>query len=523
MRQTTRPGQDDLKHRENAVDQNSEHFENTASISEGESSAAPPPDSPANKMIGWQQTIGNHAARNRIARTPTPTIQRQDHHGGHHESRTPPPFDFSAFDIPRPPVESNWDVPAREGATDLAPGWNEQPDFPNGYLAHEATPELDRGKTRFQADWSQLAGSWNNAANLASRYNIRAMLPDVMVSSINGQPVPPPPMSLRAPDTERARPTGSQSIDSSFNPANQLDIQTPFNPASLRGADRALYDTKITAATTARNNRTAKEITVDTRITEVDNALSRVRQAQIRERQAQTGEQRTDAVAERGVIDRERQQIATIIGGAQSVLAAGVKRNAEAYAGAVTGVIGAMTTVYYNDQINQVEMRLAELDRTLARLQTSLAVEDVIQARNNVRIAINAVRSAITELDTAAQQERTAFNDLSQTIEQLARRQGMSADDARTVATAAAAIPMMDETIGNLSQIEAAIHIPTYTRDSGIGAGLIRNLDTFREHLAILKGFKNQVIQLKQQWITRRNSAQSGTGVPGQTTAPTAP
>ena len=51
-----------------------------------------------------------------------------------------------------PPKQANWDVgPARQVDT-LAGGWDEQPYFPNGVLAHEGSPELDRGKDAFIRD-----------------------------------------------------------------------------------------------------------------------------------------------------------------------------------------------------------------------------------------------------------------------------------------------------------------------------------------------------------------------------------
>jgi hypothetical protein len=475
--------------------------------SETDNSFSLPPQKPHSAgMLHLQKTIGNAAVSRMV-------VQRQGH-PGHHDSPTRFPS-FDDFHLPTAPVEANWDVPPTPGATDLAPGWGDVPNFPNGYDAHEATPELDRGKVRFQNDWSMAANSWNAAAALAQRFNVHAMLPDAYASSIGGQPVQPP-TEMRAPDADNARPMGRQSVGSSFNAQNQLDVTSRFNPASLRGPDRTLYDTKMTASVTARNTRTAKQIVVDSKMTEVGNALSRARQAQIRQRQAQTGEQRTDVQAERTSIDREQAQVTAIIGAAQAVLTAGVQRDVSSGIAAV----GALTSVYYNDRIAQIESRMSELDRTLARLQTSLAVEDVVQARNAVRTAINEVRIAITDMDTAAQQEVAAFNDLSQTLETLARHQGLSAEDARTVATAAAALPIIDETIGKLSQIEAALQVPTYTRDSGIGAGLVTNLQTFRDHLGTLKGFQQNIGQLKQQWTARRSGAEAGTGVPGQTAGP---
>ena len=90
----------------------------------------------------------------------------------------------------------------------------------------------------------------------------------------------------------------------------------------------------------------------------------------------------------------------------------------------------------------------------------------------------------------------------------------MSADDAKLVRTAAQALPMIDETIGQISQIESACAIPGYSSASGLGAGLITNLEAFKTHLSNLKAFKGSLTLLKQKWEVRREAARSGTGLP---------
>jgi hypothetical protein len=144
----------------------------------------------------------------------------------------------------------------------------------------------------------------------------------------------------------------------------------------------------------------------------------------------------------------------------------------------------------------------------------------VIQAKNDVVTALNGVKTASIDLNTALQAEKTAFNNLALTIEEMAKKLGLDPESAKIARTAASALPLIEETIGQLSQIEAVLQIPAYSPTSGIGAALVTNLDTFKSHLGQLKGYKPQVDQAKQKWIARRSAAQQGIGMPAQTSPP---
>jgi len=413
------------------------------------------------------------------------------------------------------PVEKNWDVPAT-GAEDLTPGWNEMPAFPSGYSAHEATPELDAGKVAFQRDWTTLAQSWNRCAQIAERTNIKAKLPEAYVEKIDGQDVPPPPKQL-VPGAESARPSGKQDfpVGSIFGPDNKLDMKTPFDPNRLTGTDRAEYDKKIADTTETRNATEKQRVTVEQQLVGVKNAFSKLRQAKIKEKQAAMGTEQKEAAKQKEMVVTERAEFEAVLKGVEKILGAAEKKDV---AGAVLAGAEMAGTLYYEDKLGQISERIAELDTAIARLQESYELEEVVQAKNAIVTAQGEVRKALPDLNTAVTKEKAAFNDLALTIEKLAKKLGMDPESVRIARTAAAALPLIEETLGNLVQLDAAAVIPSYGAESGIGAGLVTNLATFQQHLATLKGFRTQVSLAKVQWTQRRTAAQQGVGVPAQTT-----
>jgi hypothetical protein len=463
------------------------------------------------RVLALQQTSGNQAVARMLAgggmlQPSRPTLQR--------DWRDYIPS-LPGLGDEKKPVEKNWDMPAT-GAEDLTPGWNETPAFPRGYSAHEATPELDTGKQAFQRDWTTLTQSWNTSAQIAQRSNIKAKLPDSYVAEIDGKAVPPPPKQL-VPDAENARPSGKQdfSVGSIFGADNKLEMKTPFDPNQLKGADRDDYDKKIADTTKARNDRDKANVTVDDKLVGVRDAFSKLRQAQIKERQADMGAEQKEAGKQKVILATEQAQVEAIVKGAEAVFTAGVKREPGAAAGAA---VGTMVAVYYQDKVGAIEAKIAELDVAIAQLQKSYEMESVVQAKNAIVTATNAVKTALLDLNTALSAEKAAFNNLALTIEKLAKKLGLDAESARTARSAAAALPLIEETLGNLSQLEASAIIPSYSTESGIGAGLVTNLVAFQQHLAMLKGFRTQVGVAKVQWTQRRTAAQQGVGVPAQTT-----
>ena len=363
--------------------------------------------------------------------------------------------------------------------------------FPNGLLAHEASPELDTGKMTFIRDWETLQSSWNNSANLAKTYNIQAKLPDIYVSEINGKPVETP-KSVEAPKLENAQPTGkgSPQVGNIFNTSNELDLKTPFDPRKLKPADRAVYDAKKIATTDARGNRIKAEIAISDKLLDVSIAWSKVRQTKIKVKQAEKTAEQKEVAVEKTVTLGEQEQVETIIKGAEGIIQAVDKKDV---AGGATSLAGTLTSLYFNDKLDKLNVKSAQLDAQIAALQSSYEVENVKQATDAVRGAMNAVKKALPDLDTAVAKEEAAYNDFGASGEDFAKKMGMSADDAKLVRTAAQALPMIDETIGQISQIESACAIPGYSSASGLGAGLITNLEAFKTHLSNLKAFKGSL------------------------------
>jgi hypothetical protein len=420
--------------------------------------------------------------------------------------------------FPEKPKELNWDVGPAGKVDNIAEGWDEKPNFPNGRLAHEGSSELDSGKTVFCQDWDTLQAAWNDSAHLSSLYNIQAKIPDVSVSEINGKPVETP-KSVEAPKLENSRPAGKQglSVGNIFNNSNELDTKTPFNPANLSDPDRAVYDQKKAAAIEARGNRIQAEIAIKSKMISVSTAWSQMRMAQIKEKQAEKGNEQKEIAVEKTITLGEKEQVETIIAGAEGILGAIDKKDV---AGGVTSLAGTLTSLFFQDKIDQLNIKTARLDTEIAQLEVSYQSINVEVARDGIKQAMLAVEAALPSLDTAVGKEESAFNDFGATVGTLAKKLGLKADEAAVVRTAGAAMPKIDETIGQISQIETACKIPGYTSNSGVGAGLITNLETFKTHLANLKAFKNSLAQLKQTWIARRGAARSGTGLPENPASP---
>jgi outer membrane murein-binding lipoprotein Lpp len=242
-----------------------------------------------------------------------------------------------------------------------------------------------------------------------------------------------------------------------------------------------------------------------------------LRQAQIKAKEAEKKAEQKDLEAEKAAIAAEKQKMETIIKGAEGIIGAGAKKDVAA--GAIS-LAGTLTSLYFDDKLDQLNIKVAQLDSQIAALETTYAMEDVKQAKDDIKLAMNEVKKALPDLDTAVAKQEAAYNDFGASIEAFAKKLGLSADDVKTIRTAAAALPMIDETIGQISQIEAACEIPGYSSSSGLGAGLITNLDTFKTHLANLKAFKAGLSQLKQKWEARRAAARSGSGLPPNPAAP---
>ena len=262
--------------------------------------------------------------------------------------------------------------------------------------------------------------------------------------------------------------------------------------------------------TDARGNRITAEIVISDKLVNVFKAWSKLHQAQIKAKEAEKKAEQKDLEAEKLAIAAEKQKMETLITGAEGILSAGAKKDVAA---AAVSLAGTLTSLYFDDKLDQLNIKVATLESQIAALETTYAIEDVKQAKDDIKLAMNEVKKALPNLDTAVAKQDAAYDDFGATVEAFAKKLGLSNEDVQTIRTAAAALPMIDATLTQIGLIDAACEIPGYSSDSGLGAGLITNLATFKTHLGQLKAFKAGLSQLKQKWEARRAAARSGSGL----------
>lgn len=461
-----------------------------------------------------QRTVGNRAV-SRILDASKTDVQRAPFTMRQYEEEK------AAGHMMKMPDSYNWAFAAPIEVTELA-AWSEEPKYYNGkYFTHLGRPFIETHlirlenakKAAFTADWNKLSSSWNTASKLAAQFQITGK-----VGASDDDP-----KAVMDKDTEESKPKGDDgsnvgSIFDESDPATtKLDAKTPFNPANLKKKDKDVYDAKMKAAHTSSNKVKEAKVDVDNALADVSIAASKVKVGDLKVRQAKAGGDKAKTQAAKVDIAVEQAQVENLLMAVKEAASIGGSiAEGKGFDVATSGVtyLGALIKMHYTKKLGNLDKHIAAIDKKIQSIQVDVEVEGVRQALQEVRKAKNSVKKALLTLSTAALEEKQAFEDFSETIEELGKKLGMDPDSIKAASTAAAALPLIEDTIQQFEQVQQAINIPTHTDDSGVGAAFAVNIGSFVVKLAELKGYKQVVDRGKEHWVKRRDAARSGVGMP---------
>lgn len=471
-------------------------------------------------VVQLQRAHGNAALARRLQRAAAP-LQR--------EPTVKPQWqqemeqDGAVLELPK---AFKWDF-AAPIATDELGEWSAVPQFSTPvfakhlgepYISTQLVAPMNQRKAKFGADWGQLAGSWKRARELAGQFQLKAKTPPGQAAGQPGQAG-----GIADQDSESAKPKGEQGqtvaslFDESDPTAVRLNAKTPFNPANLGAKDRETYDAKMKAAHESSNAVKDAKLSIDNAMSKVLVANSQQVVASLKLKQAEGGADSKAAGAQKVDVQAEQTQIKNLLDALNAAAAVGGSlAEGKPYGALEKGVtyIGALIAMEYTQKIATIDAKIAQLDAKIAQLQVQCEVEGIKQAVEAVRQASIEVKKAKLALSNAALAEEQAFRYFSQTIEELGKKLNMDPASIKAASTAAAALPLLEDTIKQFEQVEGAIVLPAYGEESGGGAAMALNIGDFVLHLAQLKGYQQQLAQGKLQWMKRRDAARSGIGMP---------
>lgn len=427
------------------------------------------------------------------------------------------------------PEAYNWDFAAPIEVNELAT-WNEGVTFQDfrfarhlgqPFIQNHAIPHMHRMQDAFRTKWTQFQGHWNQIGALARSLDI------------TGIPAPAGDASAapRTTDTgsDATQPRGEQgpSVSQLFqeNPGSagaQLAMSTTMDPQRLPPAQRDRYHALMLAAH-SKSGATRQQVNnVDTALSNVRSAAMGVDISQLRIDSAEHGVDQAGLGVQQGQVTAERDRVAAALAiikdlGSMAIAIHAGKPDAAWSSGA--GAVSNIVLNQYNERLRRIDAQMRQITQSVAIIGRQIAVIEFNRSLEAVRVAQNALSNAIIELSTKVAEEAEAYRQFADFIEANGQAMGLSAADARTATSAAAALPLIEDTIRQYQQVIDAMQNPEFTRESGVGIQMApSNLGSFVVHVAQFKGYRQVLQRGKADWEGRRGAARSGLGMPAAPT-----
>jgi len=152
-----------------------------------------------------------------------------------------------------------------------------------------------------------------------------------------------------------------------------------------------------------------------------------------------------------------------------------------------------------SSSISLAKVKIASIEADIEELNFKNAMLDAENAMTDVRTAHDEYKEAVME-------RKTALAEFSRTLEEMAIASGASKKDAAKLQNAVEAVPRIEQAIALAGKVRDAIRIPPYTESSGLGAAVAENRSDFVAHVAVMKGYRENLNLHQQKWARRLNA-----------------
>jgi hypothetical protein len=157
----------------------------------------------------------------------------------------------------------------------------------------------------------------------------------------------------------------------------------------------------------------------------------------------------------------------------------------------------------YDLEINSIVSKIALAKMKIAGIEADIEALNFKNAMIDADTAMSDTRTAHDEYREAVMDRKTALAEFSRTLEDMAIASGASKKDAAKLQNAVEAVPLIEQAIGLAGKVRDAIRIPPYSESSGLGAAVAENRADFVAHVAVMKGYRENVALHQQKWARR--------------------
>lgn len=419
----------------------------------------------------------------------------------------PSPKDFGLTGVVKDD-EINWDAEAQPTPGDL-PGtepWTSTPKI----IGQGSTRWKAAGDT-FRNDFEMTKASWNELGELAAQIKAK----EAQLGWIDD--LDPDRTSAK---TERHRTGVGDTFSGDEATARDInqDKVGPTERGKLQAAKLATQQAED-GVKDAQNRVKDAALDVKSALTSAGNAFREcdiqdevIKQAQLNFNKEKVSQDKNFALGQVGIATTA---VTGILGAAGSALTAGPKAGFAAGAGAVAGTaMKSIETVVARDYDLDIRKILKSIQVSQERVAALTKINKLGEAHNFLNAALkgaNALDTANRAVKTAMDARKVAYSAHGELANTTARGAGANKADAKKLGATIESVAPIEDILGHIQGMHARLQLPTYSKQSGVGAGLcdIDSREEFITKLGKLRGAKETLAQHAERWNKRLASAKA--------------
>ncbi len=409
--------------------------------------------------------------------------------------------------------ELNWSAGPSVEAEITTP-WSTVPAYESPAEACDATTEQLADRTAFESDWQSLQSTWNGVIAPYKEYKTYSMQAEALLNETD-------PSVTGAQSTKddlegtTSKVTGKKLGDSFDGAMMKSDPQTLLTSSDLteeQRKDMTAQRAALKETVSGEKGTIATLNGVKTAAVGVDSALEAIniatRNVTIKNNDLEAAELQ-QAQDELGMW---RDEVTGGIRGMTSIVKG--LMNPEDDVGDIVEGFGSLIETsaakQFNISIQELKTKANSLNVSSKNLEVQNAISEVKIKMNDLTTALAALSTANAAYETSLQARRTAYREMSAKVAELAGTAGgATPEEQAQLQTALQAMPLIEQVLPAIANVEASITLPAYSTASGRGCGASQTGFLMRTRHGILKWNQGEFRERRVVWSLRLEQLKS--------------